>query len=566
MTASNYDYDVIVAGAGPVGLTMTIELGRRGISTLIMERDPTTAPWPKMDRSNARTMEIYRRMGIADRVRALGYPGDNPMDVFLVRTLNEPPIACIPFASVDEKRAQVAACTDGSLPLEPYQLVAQNDLEPLLREVAEKETPNTAVRYGLELIGFQQDEDGVTVQARRTGGAEMPPPTSPSDLDADVADTADSDGIETFRCRYLVGSDGGRSTVRSLLGIPIEGISAPTDLRQVIFKSDDLYERMGVPKGRHYSFITGGHQLVAQGSRKEFTLHSPLPAETDFNKLLRELVGFDCDIRIEHIISWRPHLRIARSYRVDRVFMAGDSIHLVIPTGGLGMNTGVGDAIDLSWKLAGTIKGWGGPELLNSYEAERRPVGVRNLQASGWAADGAFFWPQTVTREALEFGPAGEAARDKVAATFMNFHGRMHGMVGTETCYSYAGSTIVAHEPGNLPHWDISRIVPHGRPGIRIPHMWLKDGRAMQDVLGDDYTLLDLTGTYDSITMEAAFERIGAPLKVVRLDEPRVRDTLKASVLLLRPDLHIAWRGLGNPEAIEDVARVVTGHGPGFQA
>ncbi|MEP6869664.1 MAG: FAD-dependent monooxygenase [Novosphingobium sp.] len=566
MTASTFDYDVIIAGAGPVGLTMTIELGRRGIRTLIMERDPTTAPWPKMDRSNARTMEIYRRMGIADRVRALGYPGDNPMDVFLVRTMNEPPIACIPFASVDEKRAQVAACTDGSLPLEPYQLVAQNDLEPLLREVAEKETPNTAVRYGLELIGFQQDENGVTVQARRTGGAEMPPPDSPSDLDADVADTADSDGIETFRCRYLVGSDGGRSTVRSLLGIPIEGISAPTDLRQVIFKSDDLYERMGVPKGRHYSFITGGHQLVAQGSRKEFTLHSPLPAETDFKKLLRELIGFDCDIRIEHVITWRPHLRIARSYRVDRVFMAGDSIHLVIPTGGLGMNTGVGDAIDLSWKLAGTIKGWGGPELLNSYEAERRPVGVRNLQASGWAADGAFFWPQTVTREALEFGPAGEAARDKVAATFMNFHGRMHGMVGTETCYSYAGSTIVAHEPGNLPHWEISRIVPHGRPGIRIPHMWLKDGRAMQDVLGDDYTLLDLTGAYDSTAMEAAFERIGAPLKVVRLDEPHVRDTLKASVLLLRPDLHIAWRDSGYPAPIEDVARVVTGHGPGFQA
>jgi len=564
MSGEHYDFDVIVAGAGPVGLTMIIELGRRGISTMIMERDPTTAPWPKMDRSNARTMEIFRRMGIVDRVRALGYPGDNPMDVFLVRTMNEPPIATIPFPSVDEKRAQVAACTDATLPLEPYQLVAQNDLEPLLREVAEKETPNTVVRYGLELIGFEQDETGVTVTTRRTGDNETPIAPSPENLNAETVGEG-AGAIETFRCRYLVGCDGGRSTVRSLLEIPIEGISAPTDLRQVIFKSDDLYERMAVPKGRHYSFVTGGHAIVAQGSRKEFTLHSPLPADTDFYKLLRELIGFDCDIRISHVLTWRPHLRVARSFRKDRVFMAGDSIHLVIPTGGLGMNTGIGDAIDLSWKLAGTIQGWGGPELLNSYEAERRPVGIRNVEASTWAADGAFSWQATVTRETLEFGPAGEAARAKIAATFTAQQGRMHGMVGVETCYSYAGSTIVAHEPGNMPHWEISRIVPHSRPGIRIPHMWLKDGRAMQDLFGSGYTLLDLSGTYDSTAMEAAFAEIGAPLEVIRLDEPHVRETLKASVLLIRPDLHIAWRETGYPNSIKEVARVVTGHGPGFR-
>lgn len=564
MSGEHYDFDVIVAGAGPVGLTMIIDLGRRGISTMIMERDPTTAPWPKMDRSNARTMEIYRRMGIVDRVRALGYPGDNPMDVFLVRTMNEPPIATIPFPSVDEKRAQVAACTDATLPLEPYQLVAQNDLEPLLREVAEKETPNTVVRYGLELIGFEQDETGVTVTTRRTGADETPIPPSPESLNAESVGEGGG-AIETFRCRYLVGCDGGRSTVRSLLEIPIEGISAPNDLRQVIFKSDDLYERMAVPKGRHYSFVTGGHAIVAQGSRKEFTLHSPLPADTDFYKLLRELIGFDCDIRISHVLTWRPHLRVARSFRKDRVFMAGDAIHLVIPTGGLGMNTGIGDAIDLSWKLAGTIQGWGGPELLNSYEAERRPVGIRNVEASTWAADGAFSWQATVTRETLEFGPAGEAARARIAATFTAQQSRMHGMVGVETCYSYAGSTIVAHEPGNMPHWEFSRIVPHSRPGIRIPHMWLKDGGAMQDLFGSGYTLLDLSGTYDSAAMEAAFAEIGAPLEVIRLDEPHVRETLKASVLLIRPDLHIAWRETGYPDSIKEVARVVTGHGPGFR-
>lgn len=544
MAAEAYDFDVVIAGAGPVGLTMTIELGGRGVRTLIMERDPTTAPWPKMDRSNARTMEIYRRMGIVDRVRALGYPGDNPMDVLLVRTMNEPPIANIPFPCVDEKRAQVAACTDASLPLEPYQLVSQNDLEPLLREVAEHETPDTTVRYGLELIDFEQDESGVTIKAQRTDGSEA---------------------VETFRCRYLVGCDGGRSTVRKRLGIRLTGISAPIDLRQVIFKSRDLYEKMGVAKGRHYSFLTGG-ALVAQGSRTKFTFHTPLPEDTDFPKVLRQLIGFDCEINVEHVLTWRPHLRLAERYRDGRVLLAGDAAHLVIPTGGLGMNTGIGDAIDLSWKLAGTVLGWGGPELLNGYEAERRPVGARNIEASGWAADGSMLWPPMVTREIYESGPSADAARERLANTFMREHGRMHGMVGAETCYSYAGSTLVVHEPGNVPHWEFSRIVPHGRPGIRIPHMWLKDGRALQDVLGHDYTLLDLTGSYDSSQMEEAFAKIGAPLKVVRLDEPHVRETLKGSVFLLRPDLHIVWRGLGHPGGADEIARIATGHGEGFKA
>lgn len=544
MAEEAFDFDVIVAGAGPVGLTMTIDLGRRGIRTMIMERDPSTAPWPKMDRSNARTMEIYRRMGIVDRIRALGYPGDNPMDVLLVRTMNEPPIAQIPFASVDEKRALVAATNDGTIPLEPYQLVSQNAIEPLLREVAEQEAPNTTVRYGLALVSFAQDETGVTVTAQRTDG---------------------SGKVEDFRCRYLVGCDGGRSTVRKQLEIRLTGVSAPTDLRQVIFKSKDLYERMGAPKGRHYSFLSGG-ALVAQGCRTEFTFHTPLPEGTDFEKVLRDLIGFDCEIEIEHVLTWRPHLRLAERYREGRVLMAGDAAHLVIPTGGLGMNTGVGDAIDLAWKLAGTIQGWGGPGLLNAYEIERRPVAQRNIEASGWAADGANYWPATITRDVYEFGPAGDAARERLAATFRREHGRMHGMVGAETCYSYAASTIVAHEPGNQPHWEISRIVPHGRPGIRIPHMWLTDGRALQDVLGADYTLLDLTGAYDSTAMEAAFAAIGAPLEVVRLDEPHVRAMLKGSVFLLRPDLHIAWRGRGYPEAVQDIARIATGHGPSFRA
>src|SRR3984957_6722991 len=235
-------YDVIIAGAGPVGLTLAIDLGRRGVRCLILERHPTTLPWPKMDRSNARTMEFYRRIGIVDRVRALGYPADNPMDVFLTTRLSEKPIAVLKYPSVAERRKQIAESPNGAWLLEPYQLVSQNKLEPLLKEVAEG-TPNVTVRYGCELVDFTQNDDGVTIFTRTIHGSE-----------------------ETLWCGYLAGCDGGTSTVRKKLGIKLEGQGGVRDLVQVIFRSDDLYERIVTGKGRHYQFPdANGSSIIAQG-------------------------------------------------------------------------------------------------------------------------------------------------------------------------------------------------------------------------------------------------------------------------------------------------------------
>jgi 2-polyprenyl-6-methoxyphenol hydroxylase-like FAD-dependent oxidoreductase len=513
-------YDVIVAGAGPVGLTLAIDLGRRGVRCLIIERSPTTLPYPKMDRSNARTMEFYRRLGIADRVRALGYPPDNPMDVFLTTRLSDPPIAVLKYPSVAERRKQIAESPNGEWLLEPYQLVSQYQLEPLLKEVAES-TPNITVRYGCELIAFAQDASGVTVTARSV-----------------------DDRLKTLRCAYLAGCDGGTSTVRKQLGIRLQGRGSIRRLVQVIFRSEDLYERIVTGKGRHYQFAdAAGSSIVAQGTRKEFTLHSSLPPDTDFRAVIQDLIGFPCDFEIRHVIPWRHHLLVAERYRDSRVFLAGDAVHLVIPSGGLGMNTGVGDAFDLSWKLAGTVKGWGGPGLLDGYEQERRPIGIRNVAAAGWAAEGVPIWRALVTPTAHEATSEGEAKRRELAASFDVNHRRMHGMVGVEAGYSYAGSPLIADEPGNIAEWETSRYAPHARPGVRIPHMWLKDGRALQDTLGNDYTLLDLRGDCDAGPLVAEFQAVGAPLDVLHLDEDRVRSVYGACVFLLRPDLHIVWRG-----------------------
>ena len=527
-------YDVIVAGAGPVGLTLAIDLGRRGGRCLLIERSPTTLPYPKMDRSNARTMEFYRRIGIADRVRALGYPADNPMDVFLTTRLSDPPITVLKYPSVAERRQQIAESPNGAFLLEPYQLVAQNKLEPLLKEVAEA-TPNVTVRYGCGLEDFAQDDEGVTVQACTAAGVP-----------------------EELRGSYLVGCDGGASTVRKKASIKLEGQGRIRKLVQVIFRSDELYGKIVTGRGRHYNFVDANSStLIAQGCRTEFTLHTSLPADTDFRPVILDLLGFPCAFEITHVIQWHHNLLLAEHYRDRRVFLAGDAVHLVIPSGGLGMNTGVGDAFDLAWKLSGTIQGWGGPELLDGYERERRPIGRRNVDAAGWAAAGVPIWRALVTPEAYQDTQAGAAVRARLVASFDVEHRRMHGMVGVEAGYSYASSPLIADEPPA--EWETSRYEPKALPGARIPHMWLDDGQALQDILGDDYTLLDLKGDADTTAIESAFRARGAPLAVIRREEPRVRGVYGASVFLLRPDLHIVWRGDGAPTDPAGLAARATG-------
>jgi len=533
------DFDVVISGAGPVGLVLAIDLGRRGVRTLLVEKDATTKRFPKMDRSNARTMEMFRRLGLADQVRALGYPEHASMDVFIVTRLVDEPLLRLRYPTVAEHRAAIAACTDASEPLEPYQLVSQNDLEPMLKEVAEA-TPNVTVRFGCALASFMQDAEGVDVHLERIDGTG-----------------------ERSRASYLVGCDGATSLVRKSLGIALQGKGNLRSLRQVTFRSETLYERLPHGQGRHYYFADdGGGAIVVQGSRKEFTMNVALPEDADLERAVRDRVGFDFDFHITATTSWKHHLLLAERYRDRRVFIAGDAAHLMIPTGGLGMNTGVGDAIDLAWKLAGTVQGWGGSGLLESYEFERRKVGARNVEAAGWAAAGVGMWRSLWRPHVGSNTPEGEQLRAEIAQTANLHHRRVHEMFGVELGYSYAGSPLIATEPGDRGEWDTSTYTPHTRPGVRLPHVWLKDGRAMQDVLGTDYTLLDVVGQLDAneaIAVREPFQRLGVPIKIVRLDEPHVRELLGFDLLLMRPDLHVFWRGNALPGDLDFLANAAAG-------
>jgi 2-polyprenyl-6-methoxyphenol hydroxylase-like FAD-dependent oxidoreductase len=526
------DTQVLIVGAGPTGLTLAIDLGKRGVRCMLIEQKPAPQFLPKMERCNARTMEIYRRMGIADRIRAAGLPASCPMDVFIVLSLVEPPLYHLAYPSVEQYRAQIARCEDASQPLEPYQLISQYTLEPLLKSIAES-LPTVRVRYGCEFLSFSQDDSGVTAQTRDSN----------------------------IRCAYLVGCDGGSSAVRRQLGIELAGEANLLELRQALYRCEELYERIPIGKGRHYHVADAEHSfLIVQDSTKHFTLHAVVERDADMAAQFEGVIAMPLKYEVLYVGKWRQNLLLADRYRDRRVFIAGDAAHLVIPTGGLGMNSGVGDAIDLSWKLAATLQGWGGPQLLACYETERRQIGARNVAASRFASQGRRKW-RSMYRPDIRHHAETRANLVRVA---YEEQPKSNEMIGAELGYRYENSPLLAEEPGAPPEHDFIRYHPTTWPGARLPHVWLKDGAAVQDRIGYDlgFTLLRFSD-HDVSGLARAFAALGAPFRVLDLRDARARELYARDLILLRPDLHVAWRGNHTPEDPAGLARITTGHGAG---
>ena len=534
------DSDVLIVGAGPTGLTLAIDLGTRGVRCTLVEQKVQPAFLPKMERVNARSMEIYRRMGLAEKIRAAGLRADCPMDVYIVLSLTEPPLLHLPYPSVEQARAQTRASNDGTLPLEPYQLISQYTLEPLLKSVAEG-IPSLRVRFGWEFIALRQDRDGVSARLRSVKGE-----------------------VEEIRAAYLVGCDGGASAVRKELGIELSGEGNLLELRQALFRCDELFDRLpignGPGRGRHYHVADDKATfLIMQDSTRHWTLHSVLSDEkmkTEFERT----VGIPVTYEMLSCAPWRQNLLLADHYGKDRVFLAGDAVRLVIPTGGLGMNSGVGDAIDLSWKLAATLAGWGGPNLLNSYEIERRQIGERNVGASRYATLGRRKWRAMWRPDIRKDSAAGAEARDRLAAVADAEQRKSNEMIGAELGYRYVDSPIICNVPGGPEHL-FREYQPTTWPGARLPHVWLADGTPMQDRIADGYTILKLGGCKaDARGLLRALRDRGAPATVIEVADARARKIYECDLVLVRPDLHVVWRGNAAPEDPTRVAAIATGH------
>ena len=535
------DTEVLVIGAGPVGLTLAIDLGRRGVATLLIDNKASPEFLPKMERCNARTMEIFRRMGLADAIRAAGLDRHVPMDVYIALALNEPPLLRLPYPSVAEAQAQIAACRDGSMPREPYQLISQYTLEPLLKATAER-LPCVAVRYGHEFVSLSQDADGATAVARDPAGH-----------------------LIEVRARYIVGCDGGSSPVRKQLGIQLRGEGNLLRLYQGLYDAPDLFDRIpigdGPGKGRHYHIADAQSTfLIMQDSTRHWTLHAVVTRPEDMAAQFERTIGIPVPYEMLYVGEWKQNLLLADRYGIGRVFLAGDAVHLVVPTGGLGMNTGVGDAIDLSWKLQATLRGWGGPDLLPSYEIERRQVGDRNVGASRYASLGRRAWRSQYRPNIRDATPEGQAARETLARVANVEQRKTNEMIGAELGYRYVGSPIIWDEPGGPEHL-FREYVPTTWPGARLPHVWLDEGVSVHDVIGDGYTLLRLGRTKaDTSGLERAVRARNAPFEVVTIDAEAPRDVYGYDLILVRPDLHVVWRGNAPPDDPVQVAAAVTGH------
>ena len=532
--------DVLIVGGGPTGLTLAIDLGRRGVRCTLIEQKERPAFLPKMERINARSMEIYRRMGLAPKIRAAGLRPDCPMDVFIILTLTQPPLLHLPYPSAERARAAMRAVNDGTVPLEPYQLISQYTLEPLLKSVAET-LPSVTVRYCCEFLSLRQDGDGVTAQVRAVGGEP-----------------------EEMRAAYLVGCDGGGSTVRRELDIALSGEGNLLALRQALYRCDELFDRMplgnGPGHGRHYHVADNKSTfLIMQDSTKHWTLHSVVDTDEEMRRAFERTVGVPVKYEMLSCAPWRQNLLLADAYGKGRVFLAGDAVHLVIPTGGLGMNSGVGDAIDLSWKLAASLAGWGGPDLLRSYEIERRQIGERNVGASRYATIGRRKWRAMWRPDITEDSPAGAATRKNLGAIADVEQRKSNEMIGAELGYRYVDSPIICNIPGGPEHL-FREYHPTTWPGARLPHVWLDDGTPVQDHVGEGYTVLKLgNGKADTSGLERALAARGAPVKTLAVPDVAARDVYGHDLILIRPDMHVVWRGNAAPEDAAHVAAMATG-------
>jgi 2-polyprenyl-6-methoxyphenol hydroxylase-like FAD-dependent oxidoreductase len=539
---NRYDTPVLIVGGGPVGLLLAFDLGRRGVDCLLVERRPTEGILPKMELTNARSMEILGRLGLADKVRQAGWPSETPMDVWIGPSLVEAPYHVLAYPSVEQERERIARCRDLSWPREAYHRISQYTLERLLRdEVAAH--PRITARFGHSLDSFVQNADGV---------------------EAVVHD--EYQNAHAVRCRFMVGCDGGNSTVRRALDVPLLGKQSVRRSLLIFFRCADLLTKAGLPPARHY-YLAGQRQgtLVTQDDFQRWALHLQIADDVDADAIdpraeMQAALGIDLDAEILHVGPWHAHLVVAEQYRVGNVFLAGDAAHQYIPTGGFGMNTGVGDADNLAWKLAAVLRGWGGEALLASYQSERRQIGLRNCRASEYAAAGGRAWREAVHLSVMTDTCEGRVRRAELVRAIDTGQRRSHEMHGIELGYRYTQSEICAQEAGG-PDPDRPGYEPTALPGARLPHAWIAPGLSVHDLVRDGMTLLvhERTSPLGHVFEDAA-RKMDLPLTVVpRLDD-RLCGLYGAGALLLRPDLHVAWRGneTNNAAAILNAAR---GHG-----
>jgi 2-polyprenyl-6-methoxyphenol hydroxylase-like FAD-dependent oxidoreductase len=525
---------VLVIGAGPVGMVAALTLARHGVPCVLVDRQSQTTNHPKLDYVSSRSMELFRPLGLTDDVRAAGVGAAHPSNVIWSTGLAGVPITVWKLPSVAEERRRIAIRNDGTQPLEPGQRISQIALEPVLRARCHRH-PRIDLRCGWHLDAVTQDDDAVTSQ---------------------LVDVRSGNRV-ALRSRYLIGCDGASSQVRASAGIGLDGFDVPQlpNAFMVHFTSRDLTTLHR--HGPFWHYFAGRYVIIAQDEVDTWTVHVNGTDPAEFDPPPADPAGFvrdtmRVDLKIDKVLlasRWRPSFGLADRYRSGRVFLAGDSAHQMFPTGGYGMNSGIADAVDAAWKIAALILGFGDSGLLDSYEAERRPVGLRNLQTS--------------RRHLGVHIEAGGLLRDgaplETVRSFIDTERGENEYVGIELGYRYNDSGIICPDGGTEPAWSPQVYTPTTWPGGRPPSVLLDDGRPIYDRFGPWFTLVDFAGDGRAGALLEVAAAQGLPVRHTVVADSAAREVWERDLVLVRPDQHVAWRGNVIPASPAALVRRVRG-------
>ncbi len=542
--------EVVVIGAGPVGLTMAIDLAGRGIDVTVVEQNPEEVSGDaKCNTIGARTMEIFRRLGVAADVRAAGLADDFPTDVIYTTAITGEELTRLAFPSRSGRFAENGRTAPGYLDShwltpEPYCRVSQIYLNPILQNAA-LSRGNVRVLFETRFLEFEETEGGIRTRVEKRNGEEV------------IIDAA-----------FLIGCDGGSSAVRRQLGVRLAGNAELAHTRTTLVRTPELIKLFPQePAWMSWVLntrITGN--VIAIDGKELWMIHRSLTQgmntfeDLDLEQSIRDVLGVDKSFKWQQVShqDWTGRRLIARKICHGRVFIVGDAAHLWIPYAGYGMNTGIADGHNLAWKLAAVLRNQAGDAVLDTHEVERRPVMERTSRlAMGKALEYAEATSRKKVRAVLEAeGAAGVAARKEFGEELFAINAGQFASEGLNFGYAYEASPIIAYDGEQAPDYDMATATASTVPGSQLPHFWV-DGRSVFDLLGDGYTLLqfgDQVPGDDTAGMLSAFADAGIPLAHVRV--PVQPAPFGSLLILVRPDQHIAWRGDRVPAAAQLAARV----------
>lgn len=527
---------VLIVGAGPVGLTLAIDLAWRGIDVTVVEtRARAVPPEPKCNHVAARTMEIFRRLGIADKIRNAGLPADYPHDIsyrtsFTGQELTRIRIPC------RRDRFTATDVADGNWPTpEPPHRINQIFLEPILFEHAASQRRITIInRTSAEDVVIEDNCASVTLRDLDTGSARR------------------------VNCRFLIGCDGARSIVRRAIGAEFSGDAIIQRVQSTFIRAPGLVDRQ-----QHQSAWGTGAinprrsgMVYAIDGTERWLVHNYLrPSEDDFEAVdrdgcLRTILGVDADFKYEMISKedWYGRRLVSNRFRDRCAFIAGDAAHIWVPYAGFGMNAGIADAMNLSWQLAAYLNGWAGEAILDAYEAERWPITSQVSRFAMSHAETEIKRRGAVPDEIEEEGPRGEAARREVGRLTYEINVQQYACAGLNFGAYYDRSPIIAYDGAMQPSYTMSTYTPSTVPGCRTPHFFRDDGSSLYDAMGPEFTLLRLDPALDVTALAGAAGEKRVPLRILDVgisdvSQPEAAAYDGGRLVLSRPDQHVAWRG-----------------------